>query len=91
MNLSRSEPTWATVSLETDVPSPATVPEALKSVAAAVPTSVGSMQALAVANPDLYLNLANMLAGTMSPQKVASTTQAQFAQLAKAIGAPGYK
>ena len=80
-----------TVSLETDVPSPSGVPDALKSVAAAVPTSVGSMQALAVANPDLYLNLANMLAGTMSPEKVAATTQAQFAQLAKAIGTPGFK
>jgi raffinose/stachyose/melibiose transport system substrate-binding protein len=79
-----------TVSLETDVPSPATVPEALTAVADSLPTAVGSMQALAIANPDLYINLANMLSGKMTPQKVASTTQAQFAQLAKAMGAPGW-
>lgn len=79
-----------TVSLESSVPSPATVPQALKEVAASLPTSVGSMQALAVANPDLYLNLADMIAGQMSPEKVASTTQDQFAQLAKAAGAAGF-
>jgi raffinose/stachyose/melibiose transport system substrate-binding protein len=79
-----------TVSLETDVPSPATVPDALTAVADSLPTAVGSMQVLAIANPDLYINLANMLSGKMTPQKVASTTQAQFAQLAKAMGAPGW-
>jgi raffinose/stachyose/melibiose transport system substrate-binding protein len=79
-----------TVSLETDVPSPATVPEALTAVADSLPTAVGSMQVLAIANPDLYINLANMLSGKMTPEKVASTTQAQFAQLAKAMGAPGW-
>jgi raffinose/stachyose/melibiose transport system substrate-binding protein len=79
-----------TVSLESDVPSPSTVPDALTAVSDALTTSVGSMQALAVANPDLYINLANMLSGKMTPEKVASTTQAQFAQLAKAIGAPGF-
>jgi len=79
-----------TVSLESDVPSPATVPDALTAVADSLPTAVGSMQALAIANPDLYINLANMLSGKMTPQKVASTTQAQFAQLAKAMGAPGW-
>jgi raffinose/stachyose/melibiose transport system substrate-binding protein len=79
-----------TVSLETDVASPATVPEALKAVSDSLATSVGSMQALAVANPDLYINLANMLSGKMTPEQVASTTQSQFAQLAKAIGASGF-
>jgi raffinose/stachyose/melibiose transport system substrate-binding protein len=79
-----------TVSLESDVPSPSTVPDALTSVSDALTTSVGSMQALAVANPDLFINLANMLSGKMTPEKVASTTQAQFAQLAKAIGASGF-
>ena len=79
-----------TVSLEADVPSPATVPDALTAVADSLPTAVGSMQALAIANPDLYINLANMLSGKMTPQKVASTTQAQFAQLAKAMGAQGW-
>jgi raffinose/stachyose/melibiose transport system substrate-binding protein len=76
----------ATVSIETGTPTPASVPDALKEVAAATGSSVGSMQALAVANPDLYINLANMIQGTETPEKVASTTQAQFAQLAKALG-----
>jgi raffinose/stachyose/melibiose transport system substrate-binding protein len=79
-----------TVSLETDVPSPGTVPDALNSVSESLTTAVGSMQALAVANPDLYLNLANMLAGKMTPEQVASTTQSQFAQLAKAMGTSGF-
>lgn len=79
-----------TVSLETDTPSPQTVPDALKAVSDALASSVGSMQALAVANPDLYINLANMLSGKMTPDQVAATTQAQFAQLAKAIGASGF-
>ncbi|MEU8661695.1 ABC transporter substrate-binding protein [Actinoplanes philippinensis] len=75
-----------TVSLETAVPSPAGVPKALLDVHASLPTAVGSMQALAVANPDLYINLADMIAGTMTPQQVATATQDQFVQLAKAAG-----
>jgi raffinose/stachyose/melibiose transport system substrate-binding protein len=79
-----------TVSLETAVPNPPGVPKALLDVHAALPTSVGSMQALAVANPDLYLNLADMISGTMTPEQVAKATQDQFAQLAKAAGAGGF-
>jgi raffinose/stachyose/melibiose transport system substrate-binding protein len=79
-----------TVSLQTGVPNPPGVPKALLDVHAALPASVGSMQALAVANPDLYLNLADMITGTMSPEQVAKATQDQFAQLAKAAGAPGF-
>ncbi|GIE31082.1 hypothetical protein Ait01nite_041270 [Actinoplanes italicus] len=75
-----------TVSLQTAVPSPAGVPKALLDVHASLPTSVGSMQALAVANPDLYINLADMIAGTMTPEQVAVATQDQFVQLAKAAG-----
>ncbi|WP_433795966.1 ABC transporter substrate-binding protein [Actinoplanes sp. CA-252034] len=75
-----------TVSLEPAVPSPAGVPKALLDVHASLPTAVGSMQALAVANPDLYINLADMIAGTMTPQQVATATQDQFVQLAKAAG-----
>jgi raffinose/stachyose/melibiose transport system substrate-binding protein len=48
------------------------------------------MQALAVANPDLYLNLADMITGTMTPEQVASATQDQFAQLAKVAGIAGF-
>lgn len=79
-----------TVSLQTAVPNPPGVPKALLDVHAALPTSVGSMQALAVANPDLYINLADMITGTMTPEQVAKATQDQFAQLAKAAGAPGF-
>lgn len=79
-----------TVSLQAAVANPAGVPKALLDVHAALPTSVGSMQALAVANPDLYINLADMITGTMTPEQVATATQDQFAQLAKAAGAPGF-
>ncbi|GAA0939195.1 ABC transporter substrate-binding protein [Virgisporangium aurantiacum] len=79
-----------TVSLQTGVPNPPGVPKALLDVHAALPTSVGSMQALAVANPDLYINLADMITGTMSPDQVAKATQDQFEQLARAAGAPGF-
>jgi ABC-type glycerol-3-phosphate transport system substrate-binding protein len=80
----------STVSLETAVPNPSGVPQALLDVHAALPTSVGSMQALAVANPDLYINLADMIAGTMTPEQVAKATQDQFGQLAKAAGVAGF-
>jgi raffinose/stachyose/melibiose transport system substrate-binding protein len=80
----------STVSLLKDVQTPASVPQALTDVADSIETSVGSMQALAVANPDLYLNLADMIQGTKTPQQVAKTTQDQFAQLAKAQGVSGF-
>lgn len=80
----------STVSLIKGVDTPSNVPQALKDVAASLDDSVGSMQALAVANPDLYLNLADMIQGTKTPVQVAQTTQAQFAQLAKAQGVKGF-
>jgi len=80
-----------TVSLQSGITTPDTVPEALQDVAKSLDTSVGSMQALAVANPDLYLNLADMIQGTKTPTQVANDTQAQFAQLAKAQGVPAFK
>jgi raffinose/stachyose/melibiose transport system substrate-binding protein len=73
-----------TVSLKPSVDSPAGVPQALLDVHASLADSVGSMQALAVANPDLYINLADMLAGQMTPAQVASATQDQFEQLVEA-------
>ena len=79
-----------TVSLQADVETPATVPEALLSVSDSVGDSVGSMQALAIANPDLYIYLADMIQGTKTPAEVAEATQAQFAELAKAQGAEGF-
>lgn len=80
----------STVSLETGVTTPDTVPSALLAVNDSVPTSVGSMQAQAIANPDLYIFLADMIAGTKTPEEVAQATQDQFAQLAKAQGAAGF-
>jgi raffinose/stachyose/melibiose transport system substrate-binding protein len=80
----------STVSLIKGVDTPSDVPQALKDVAASIDSSVGSMQALAVANPDLYLNLADMIQGTKTPVQVTQATQAQFAQLAKAQGVTGF-
>lgn len=79
-----------TVSVESSVPNPSGVPDALVAIQKAVPGSAGSMQSLAVANPDLYINLADMIQGTKTPQQVASTTQQQFDQLANAQGVKGF-
>ena len=79
-----------TVSLQSTVKSSSDVPQALLDVSGSLGDSVGSMQALAVANPDLYLNLGDMIQGTKTPTQVAEATQKQFAELAKAIGAPGF-
>ena len=80
----------STPSLQDGVDTPGDVPQALLDVSASLGDSVGSMQALAVANPDLYLNLGDLIQGTKTTAEVAQTTQDQFAQLAKAIGAPGF-
>lgn len=79
-----------TVSLVTGATTPSTVPDALLEVSDSLSTSVGSMQALAIANPDLYIYLADMIQGTKTPQEVAQASQDQFAELAKAQGAPGF-
>ncbi|KQR26334.1 ABC transporter substrate-binding protein [Microbacterium sp. Leaf151] len=79
-----------TVSLQSGVESSPEVPDALLAVSDSLGDSVGSMQALAVANPDLYLNLGDMIQGTQTPTQVAEATQAQFEELAKAIGTPGF-
>jgi raffinose/stachyose/melibiose transport system substrate-binding protein len=79
-----------TVSLETAVPTPDSVPKLAVTVHRSLATSVGSFQSLAIANPDLYLNLTDMLYGRKTPEQVAKATQQQFAQLAKAQGAPGF-
>ncbi|WP_278235707.1 ABC transporter substrate-binding protein [Isoptericola sp. AK164] len=79
-----------TVSLRTDVTTPDSVPQALLDVHDSLGDSVGSMQALAVANPDLYIYLADMIQGTTTPAEVAQQTQDQFAQLARAQGVEGF-
>ncbi|HEX2143414.1 MAG TPA: ABC transporter substrate-binding protein [Glycomyces sp.] len=80
----------STVSLQTDVETPADVPQALLAVSDSLADSVGSMQALAIANPDLYIYLSDMIQGTKTPAEVAEATQAQFEELAKAQGAEGF-
>jgi raffinose/stachyose/melibiose transport system substrate-binding protein len=79
-----------TVSLQDEVATPDTVPSALLAVSDSLGSSVGSMQALAIANPDLYIFLADMIQGTKTPEQVAQATQDQFAELAKAQGADGF-
>lgn len=79
-----------TISLQDGVPTPDSVPQALLDAHASLGESVGSMQALAVANPDLYIYLADMIQGTTTPEEVAQQTQDQFAQLARAQGLEGF-
>ncbi|WP_024285550.1 ABC transporter substrate-binding protein [Cellulomonas sp. KRMCY2] len=80
----------ATISLEDSVESPDNVPQALLDIHASLEDSVGSMQALAVANPDLYIYLADMIQGSATPEQVARQTQDQFVQLARAQGVEGF-
>lgn len=80
----------STVSLQDGVETPSGVPSALISVSESLGDSVGSMQALAIANPDLYIFLADMIQGTKTTVEVAEATQTQFAELAKAQGAAGF-
>ena len=79
-----------TTSVLSTVKTPGSVPQALIDANDSISNSVGSMQSLALANPDLYINLANMVNGTMSAQQVAQTTQDQFDEVAKAQGVSGF-
>ncbi|WP_250442961.1 ABC transporter substrate-binding protein [Actinotalea sp. C106] len=80
-----------TVSLKGDVPTPDGVPQVLQDVHASLGDSVGSMQSEAVANPDLYLYVSDMIqGGQMTPEDVATATQDHFAQLAQAQGVDGF-
>ncbi|MBT2499190.1 extracellular solute-binding protein [Agromyces sp. ISL-38] len=79
-----------TVSLQDDVETPDTVPSALLAVSDSLGSAVGSMQVHAIANPDLYIFLADMIQGTKTPQQVAEATQEHFAELAKAQGAEAF-
>ena len=80
----------STVSLQDGVDTPTDVPEGSSHVSDSLGDSVGSMQALAIANPDLYIFLADMIQGTKTTVEVAEATQSQFAELAKAQGAEGF-
>lgn len=78
------------ISIIDGVDTPDTVPTAVQEAYKSLDGAAGSMQSLAVANPDLAKNLGDMIAGTKTPTQVGEETQAQFAQLAKAIGAQGF-
>ncbi len=84
------------VSIQPAVASPAGIPQAtLDSTPAGAAekfgsTAVASMQMEAINNPDLYLNMAEVLQGAKTPQEAADATQAQFEQLARAAGVAGF-
>src|SRR5699024_9919438 len=90
-----------TVSVLQSTETPDTVPTALQEVAAALDGSVGSMLALALAHPAVYLHLSDVVQAPHTPHQsaeatqhalaqVAEATQNQFAQLAQAQGAEGF-
>ncbi|MET9684347.1 ABC transporter substrate-binding protein [Streptomyces coeruleorubidus] len=77
-------------SVQPSVPTPDGLPEASKAQVAALPKAIGVFQAKAIVAPDTHLYLADMIFGKKSPQQVAQAIQDQFAQVAKAQGAPGF-
>ncbi|WP_416969525.1 ABC transporter substrate-binding protein [Streptomyces sp. 4F14] len=77
-------------SVQPSVPTPAGLPQTAKAQVAALPKAIGVFQAKAIVAPDTHLYLADMIYGKKSPQQVAQAIQDQFAQVAKAQGAPGF-
>ncbi|GAA2765173.1 extracellular solute-binding protein [Streptomyces paradoxus] len=77
-------------SVRPSVPTPGGLPETSKAQVAALPKAIGVFQAKAIVAPDTHLYLADMIFGKKSPQQVAQAIQDQFAQVAKAQGAPGF-
>ncbi|WLW50111.1 ABC transporter substrate-binding protein [Streptomyces sp. YU58] len=77
-------------SVQPSVPTPAGLPQTSKDQVAALPKAIGVFQAKAIVAPDTHLYLADMIYGKKSPQQVAQAIQDQFAQVAKAQGAPGF-
>jgi raffinose/stachyose/melibiose transport system substrate-binding protein len=79
-----------TTSIETAVPSPATVPQISRTISASLANSVPSLYIEPVAHVDLYLYLADMLYGKKTPQQVAQASQDEFTQEATAQGVAGF-
>ncbi|MCD7442515.1 extracellular solute-binding protein [Streptomyces lincolnensis] len=77
-------------SVQPSVPTPDGLPQTSKNQVAALPKAIGVFQAKAIVAPDTHLYLADMIYGKKSPQQVAQAIQDQFAQVAKAQGAPGF-
>lgn len=78
------------VSIVTGVENSPEVPQLVLDIHASLADTAPSMQAAAVANPDLWLNLVDMINGVKTPEDVAKATQSQFAELAKAAGVAGF-
>ncbi|MEF9901608.1 ABC transporter substrate-binding protein [Streptomyces sp. P9-A2] len=77
-------------SVQPSVPTPDGLPQTSKEQVAALSKAIGVFQAKAIVAPDTHLYLADMIYGKKSPQQVAQAIQDQFAQVAKAQGAPGF-
>ncbi|MEW1722172.1 ABC transporter substrate-binding protein [Streptomyces sp. NPDC093109] len=77
-------------SVQPAVPSPDGLPETSLDQLKALPTANGVFQAKAIVAPDTHLYLADMIYGKKNPGQVAQAIQDQFAQVAKAQGAPGF-
>lgn len=77
-------------SVEPAVPTPGGLPQTAKDQARALNHAVGVFQAKAIVAPDLHLGLADMIYGKKTPRQVAEYVQNEFAQIAKAQGAPGF-
>lgn len=79
-----------TASIEPAVANPDGLPAINGEIKDSLSNSVGSMQSLAAVNPDLWRNLQDMLNGGKTPEQVGEATNAQFSDLAKAQGLPGF-
>ena len=79
-----------TASIQPGVPNPDGLPAINGEIKDSLANSVGSMQSLAAVNPDLWRNLQDMLNGGKTPLQVGEATDAQFSDLAKAQGLPGF-
>ncbi|MET9972285.1 carbohydrate ABC transporter substrate-binding protein, partial [Streptomyces sp. NPDC006356] len=77
-------------SVQPSVPTPEGLPQTSKAQVAALPTAIGVFQAKAIVAPDTHLYLADMIFDKKNPTQVAQAIQDQFAQVAKAQGAPGF-
>ncbi len=77
-------------SVQPGVPTPGGLPETSLAQIKSLPTANGVFQAKAIVAPDTHLHLAEMIFGRKTPEQVAQAIQDQFAQVAKAQGAPGF-
>ncbi len=78
------------LSIETDVPSPTSLPAITRAQADALPTATGMYYVYAIATPSTRLYLNDMIFGAKTPEQVVKAMQDEFVQLATAKGAPGF-